>query len=209
MSKWSIVRSRLAANETPAAGRNERPVEAAAERDRKTSGTLRRTLIGTGIAGLAAALFDNAPARARGGGSPLSSATMSFGSWMTTPPLDRFPNLNPRQANHHHFCPDEVTIKSGGCVNFVIAGLHHVLVYDDGTQPGDIDTNLVVRPTNQPLPMLIADPNRRIYRGPDPSLFPQDRVEVVHFDRPGTYLVVCGVLPHFLEGMYGFVRVLP
>jgi hypothetical protein len=59
------------------------------------------------------------------------------------------------------------------------------------------------------MPPLIADPNRRIYRGLDPSLVPQDRVEVVHFDQPGTYLVMCGVLPHFLEGMVGFVRVLP
>jgi uncharacterized cupredoxin-like copper-binding protein len=56
---------------------------------------------------------------------------------------------------------------------------------------------------------LIADPNRRVYRGLDPSLQPADRVEVVHFAEPGTYLVICGVLPHFQAGMYGFVRVLP
>jgi uncharacterized cupredoxin-like copper-binding protein len=40
-------------------------------------------------------------------------------------------------------------------------------------------------------------------------LQPADRVEVVHFAEPGTYLVICGVLPHFQAGMYGFVRVLP
>lgn len=207
MSKRSIVRSLVPANETPAARRNDQPVETAAERGGKTNGSLRRTLIGTGVAGVAAALFGGAPARAHEGGGPLNSATLSFGAWML--PLDRFPNLNPIPANHHHFCPDEVTIKSGGCVNFVISGFHHVLVYDDGTQPGDININLTISPTNQPVPPLIADPNRRIYRGLDPSLFPQDRVEVVHFDRPGTYLVLCGVRPHFLQGMYGFVRVLP
>lgn len=176
------------------------------------SSNSRRTLIGAGVAGLAAALC-GAAEEARAGsdheGDPLSRATMSFGSWMTTLPLDRFPNVSPRTANHHHFCPDEVKIKSGGCVDFAISGFHLVLIYDDGTQPGDVNTSLVISPTNQPVPALIADPNRRIYRGLDPSLFPQDRVEAVHFNQPGTYLVLCGVLPHFLEGMFGFVRVLP
>jgi plastocyanin len=98
-----------------------------------------------------------------------------------------------------------------GTVNFVIAGFHQVIVYDHGTQPGDINTNLVIAPTspgNIP-PLLINDPNNRIYRGLDPSLHPQDRVEVVQFDRPGLYLVICGFRPHFQEGMYGYVRVLP
>jgi hypothetical protein len=31
---------------------------------------------------------------------------------------------------------------------------------------------------------------------------------VVQFPNRGTYLVICGVLPHFaVDGMYGFVRV--
>ena len=56
---------------------------------------------------------------------------------------------------------------------------------------------------------MINDPDRRIYRGLDPRLVPQDRVEVVHFANPGTYLVICGVLPHFNDDMFGFVRVIP
>jgi len=140
---------------------------------------------------------------------PLSNATVSFGGWMTTPPLDRFPNVSNRLANHHRLTPDVAKIKAGGTVNFIIGGFHQVLVYDDGVQPGDIDTTKTVAVTAPPGPPLIADPNRRIYRGLDPSLLPQDRVEVVHFANPGTYLVICGVLPHFNEGMFGFVRVLP
>jgi plastocyanin len=140
---------------------------------------------------------------------PLSNATVSFGGWMSSPPLDRFPNNSPRTANHHQLTPQVAKIKAGGTVNFIIGGFHHVLVYDDGTQPGDIDTSITVPPTNQPMPLLIADPNRRIYRGLDPSTQVQDRVEVVHFANPGTYLVICGVLPHFQEGMYGFVKVVP
>jgi hypothetical protein len=34
-----------------------------------------------------------------------------------------------------------------------------------------------------------------------------DRVEVVQFSVPGTHLVVCTFLPHFVEGMHGWVRV--
>lgn len=144
---------------------------------------------------------------------PLSSATVSFGAWMTSPPHDRFPNIsNTRLFNHHVVVPEVAKIKAGGTVNFIIAGFHQVIVYDDGTQPGDIDTSITVLPSTEPPtppPPLIADPDRRIYRGLDPSLQPADRVEVVHFERPGTYLVICGVLPHFQTGMYGFVRVLP
>lgn len=138
-------------------------------------------------------------------GHPLSNATVSWGSWMTSPPLDRFPNLSPRTANHHELAPQLAEIKAGGTVNFIIAGFHLVLVYDDGTQPADIDTSMTIPPTNQPVPPLINDPDRRIYRGLDPSTQSQDRVEVVHFANPGTYLVICGVL----QGMFGFVKVVP
>lgn len=174
--------------------------------------SVRRTLVGSGLAGLAglaASLFGGAPARAEGDhhGGPLSAATIGFGSWLL--PLDRHPNFSPPPANHHGLCPDEVTIKCGGCVNFIIAGLHQILIYDDGTLPGDIDTTVRITPAGPPPPtQLLADPKRRIYRGLDPTVSPRERVEVVHFDRPGTYLVICAIPRHFADGMYGFIRVL-
>ena len=150
-----------------------------------------------------------APATASTDFGILSNATVSFGSWMTSPaPLDRFPNLSPGAANNHELKPQIALIRAGGTVNFVVAGFHQVVVYGDGTQPTDIDTTITVPPTNQAAPMLIADPNRRVYRGLDPSTQSVDRVEVVHFAEPGTYLVICGVLPHFRGGMYGYVKVL-
>jgi plastocyanin len=143
---------------------------------------------------------------------PLANATVSFGAWKTSPPVDRFPNRSDtRNDNVHVIIPEVAKIKAGGTVNFIIAGFHQVIVYDDGTRPEDIDTSITVLPTTtppSPPPPLIADPNRRVYRGPDPSLLPADRVEVVHFAEPGTYLVICGVLPHFQAGMFGYVRVL-
>ena len=140
---------------------------------------------------------------------PLANATVSFGQWPTDPSLDRFPNLGaPGLPNIHQLLPNEVKIKAGGGVNFIIAGFHQVLVYDDGTQPTDINPALLV-PGSSP-PGLIDDPTNRIYRGLDPRQFPQDRVEVVHFSKPGIFLVMCGVRPHFVnDKMFGFVRVLP
>jgi plastocyanin len=142
---------------------------------------------------------------------PLASATVSFGQWQTHPPLDRFPNVSDRFRNQHQLIPYEVRIMAGGSVNFIISGFHHILVYGDGTQPTDINYALTIPVSVPPGPPLINDPANRIYRGLDPSaLGPvQDRVEVVNFHEPGAYLVVCGVLPHFLEGMIGYVRVLP
>jgi plastocyanin len=144
---------------------------------------------------------------------PLASATVSFGQWSAglVPALDRFPDLGaPGKPNGHQLIPHEVTVRAGGTINFIIAGFHHVLVYGDGVQPGDIDVNNTIPPTGQPAPPLINDPLNRVYRGLDPSRFPQDRVEVVQFPNPGTYLVICGVRPHFVnDGMYGFVKVNP
>jgi hypothetical protein len=105
-------------------------------------------------------------------------------------------------------------------VNFVLSGLHQLVIYDDGHEPHLVNAELVVPGTE-----LIDDPNRRIYRGLDPSaltyaaltpplVFPniravRDRIEAVQFPLPGRYLVICGFRPHFLDDMYGYVKVLP
>jgi plastocyanin len=136
---------------------------------------------------------------------PRVQATVSFGQWQTDPPLDRFLIPNQREHNNHVLLPREVTIKEGGAVNFIISGFHLPTIYDDGTQPGDINTTLVVPP---PPVALINDPNNRIFRGTDPRPLLQDRVESVTFHKPGTYLVICAVHPHFVnDGMFGFVKV--
>ena len=160
---------------------------------------------------------------------PLATATVSFGAWASG--INRRPNLGATAGlpnNVHALIPHEVMIKAGGTVNFIIAGFHVVAVYDDGTQPTDINTGITVLPANAPAPPIIDDPNNRIYRGIDATVLPflqgpqqqgpmgpafqpvlQDRVEVVHFPDPGTFLVICAVLPHFVDGMYGFVKVNP
>jgi plastocyanin len=133
-----------------------------------------------------------------------ANATVSFGAWQSDPPHDRFTVPTDRTRNQHQLIPHEARIKAGGSVNFVIGGFHNVNVYGPGTRPEDINTSMTVPGS---APPLIDDPNNRVYRGLDPRTQSQDRVEVVHFANPGRYLVICGVRPHFQEGMFGFVRV--
>src|SRR5688572_11765977 len=85
-----------------------------------------------------------------------------------------FPIAHPVDRNEHQLIPFNVTIEAGGTVNFIISGLHQVIVYDDGTRPDDIDTTLTTTTGAMPSPavVLIDDPTHRIYRGLDPSLFP-------------------------------------
>jgi plastocyanin len=142
-----------------------------------------------------------------------ANATVSFGAWQTDPPLDRFPNFSSGARNQHQVIPKRVKIQAGGAVNFINSGLHQLIVYDDGTRPADINVNEIIETTGPQPPdpaELINDDTNRIYRGPDPSQYPRDRVEAVYFPNPGTYLVICGVRDHFVEDrMFGFVTVLP
>jgi len=160
---------------------------------------------------------------------PLGSATVSFGGWMADfePPLDRFTApLPPPPSNHHQLIPNVAKIKAGGYVNFVISGLHIIAIYDGGTTPTDIASAMALPGGTVPLggilPPVINVSTNRVYRGPNPVSFPGavgppfqppvidlDRVEVVNFGTPGTYLVICAVVPHFNEGMFGYVKVLP
>lgn len=139
---------------------------------------------------------------------PLASATVSFGQWKTDPPLDRMLG-SPPPANGHLMIPYEPTIRAGGSINFVISGLHQILVFAPGTTLESINAANTI-PSGAGFPPLINDPVNRVYRGLNPAtLFPiVDRVESVKFHSPGKYLVVCGVLPHFFDRMHGWVKVL-
>ena len=118
--------------------------------------------------------------------------------------------------------PNQVTIKAGGTVNFMIAGFHVVAVYDDGTQPGSINTGITSPPINATIAPIIEDENNRIYRGIDPTAMPF--LQGPHAERPcrprvpaaaagshrgraisrsGYATVICAVLPHFAMGMSG------
>jgi len=100
---------------------------------------------------------------------PLAEATVSFGQWPADSTVDRMRVANPGNRNTHVIIPNEVTIQAGGAVDFVVAGFHQIVIYDNGTQPGDINAALAYP---APLANLINDPNRRIYVGLSPSGVP-------------------------------------
>lgn len=141
---------------------------------------------------------------------PLASATVSFGAWPASrnEPLDRHETPNaPVIPNAHALIPNTATIRTGGTVNYIVAGSHQIVVYAPGKKPSDVSTDVLI-PVEGPVG-LIDDPEKRIYRGVNPLEVPQDRVEAVQFNRRGLHLVICAVNLHFAEGMYGWVMVLP
>ena len=165
---------------------------------------------------------------------PLANATVSFGEWNPNDPdllpaevpLDRLladPGMG--RGNDHLLIPQVATIKEGGTVNFVISGGHVVAVYDDGTQPEDINLVNIEPAPNCPTTAggVLSDSNNRIYRGPcfapaannTTTDLRRDGAEVVQFTKPGTYLVICARKNHFFNPttqefeMFGYVKVLP
>ena len=140
---------------------------------------------------------------------PLASATVSFGAWPSVP-YDRLaPPAQGPPPNVHQMLPNTVTIKVGGSVNFIIAGLHNIAVYGPPKKFEDVDGTLLMPTPGAPpgFPPIVDDPEERVFRGAFAFGMSQDRVEVVQFSRPGTHLVICAFLPHFDDEMYGWVKV--
>ena len=133
----------------------------------------------------------------------------------------------PGNSVNHVILPKLIKVKAGGVVNFTVAGFHDVFVFKPGTKLEDLATGgvfpsfppaFVFDPTGT-LPAGIAE--RLYYRGPSPAggplatLFPapgpinnaMNRSESVAFLAPGTYLVICNIRGHLLDGMWAQVRV--
>ena len=143
-----------------------------------------------------------------------STAVVEFGRENVGSP---FPPPDGHDASGHAYdkiLPKTVNIAAGGSVTFNILPIHAVAVYDDGTKPGDItlsdatldDLDLAPGVT---LPnFVINDPNNRIADGPAPLFAGSWTTPPGTFDDPGTYLVICKILPHFADAkMYAWVKV--
>jgi hypothetical protein len=129
---------------------------------------------------------------------------VSFGRGLNT--------AQPGNAVNHVILPGDIQLKEGGVVHFLVAGFHQVVIYNPGTAPEDI----VVPPGT---PLFINDATNRLYQGIEPVPPPTpttanpsnvvNRLESVTLGDRGTYLVICNVRQHFLDGMFAFVRVTP
>ena len=143
--------------------------------------------------------------------------------------------LNTAQVGNvvnHIILPNEIRVKVGGVVDFGIAGFHDIVIFKPGVKLQDlIDAGggqfpltppVFVIPPNpaDPLPPNLAFLADKIYyRGINPAGGPlgtapadnpdndSNRREPVSFLEKGTYLVICNVRPHLLDGMFAYVKV--
>lgn len=153
-----------------------------------------------------------------------SQATASFGRGLNT--------AQPGNPVNHAVLPKRINIKAGGVVDFAVAGFHDIVIF----KPGFTLAQLVHAgggqyPSTAPIFVIPADPRAPLptvisflaesiyYRGINPAGGPlatavggnpangSNRTEPVAFFDRGTYLVICNVRPHLLDGMYAYVKV--
>jgi plastocyanin len=186
-------------------------------------------LLAFGVAAAAAFTLPAATAAAdddRGGPGIVSVA---FGAGLNT--------AQPGNPANHHVLPSTIRVSQGDVVNFVVAGLHVIRVYGNGVRLRDVKLQIpdecevnplppATFPTQcffnvpGPAPVIPAAGLAVFYQGINPLATPTtppppfatpsiavNRVESVQFDKPGRYLVICAVLPHFNDGMTAIVEV--
>jgi plastocyanin len=140
-------------------------------------------------------------------GSDRMSVTVAFGAGLNT--------AAPGVSANHHVLPNTIEVKAGGVVNFAVAGFHQIVIYNPGTDIGDITVpafppNLFVNYQLNTAYYVGLDPDNANPATPDapPTRFNgENRLESVSFTQPGVYLVICNVTPHLRDGMFAYIKV--
>jgi len=139
-----------------------------------------------------------------------NAATIEFGRDTLGSPFP--PPSGHDQSGHSRdsLFPQTVVINKGGTVTFVmgVSGVHEVAIYRPGTEPSDINTQLLspAAPGCPPVP-TINDSHNRIAIVADQHCEGGPTQATWTFNTPGKYLVICTFLPHFQVGMYGYITV--
>lgn len=153
-----------------------------------------------------------------------SNVPVAFGRGLNT--------AQPGNPVNHVVLPNEIKVKVGGVVDFGIAGFHDIIIFKPGVKLQDlIDAGGGQLPTFPPVFVFPPDPGVALppnlaflaekiyYRGINPAGGPaanppvanpdnsMNRREPVSFVDAGTYLVICNVRPHLLDGMFAYVQV--
>lgn len=148
----------------------------------------------------------------------------SFGRGLNT--------AQPGNAANHVIFPKEIKVKTGGVVNFAVAGFHDIVIFKPGFKLEDLkDVGGGQFPVTPPIFVIPADPaaplpaslaalgDKIYYRGLNPAGGPlatpfagnpangSNRMEPIAFLEKGTYLVICNIRGHLLDGMYAYVKV--
>src|SRR5688500_17020270 len=138
--------------------------------------------------------------------TPLT-ATVQFGAPNVGSPFPPVPTHDQSAHAKDNLIPRTVVIKAGGTVTFNSSGIHQVAIYDDGTEPSDIDTSIVRgTPCLGGAPLLINDSEDRLAVFDQPCAGGPASPSYT-FAEPGRYLVICAFLPHFEVQMWGWVIV--
>lgn len=145
-----------------------------------------------------------ARSEAKNDGNNKLSVIVAFGAGLNT--------ATPNNPPNHHVLPNVIRVKKGGVVNFAVAGFHQIVVYVPGVKADDIQVPAAGT--------FVNDLDNRYYTGILPAGGPPpgipatvnpsnaiNRMESVSFSEPGTYLVICNIRGHFLDGMYAYVKV--
>jgi hypothetical protein len=154
------------------------------------------------------------------------SITVAFGAGLNTAQPGNLPN--------HHIIPQEFKVritkarKLNGevvvvpaTVNFIVSGFHWAWVYNAGVTLDEVkanvpaaglfvnyDVNNVFAKGILPgTPPTFADITSLGVAGVFPLDPAQNRTDSFGFSVPGTYLVICNVRVHFIDGMYAFITV--
>ena len=138
-----------------------------------------------------------------------ASVTVSFGAGLNT--------AQPGNAANHHILPREIKVNKAGVVNFVVAGFHQIIVFAPGVVLGQIvvpPAGLFLYEPAPPNALPVHYLGIRTTGGPPPGIAPTsnpsnapNRVESVSFANPGSYLVICNVRTHFIDGMWATIKV--
>lgn len=117
-------------------------------------------------------------------------------------------------------------------MDFGVGGFHDIIIFKPGVTLDDLrDAGGGVFPTFAPVYVFQPDPtlplnapsleDKIYYRGINPAGGPAatpvqanpsntlNRSEPISFLEAGTYLVICNIRPHLLDGMYACVKVSP
>jgi plastocyanin len=176
---------------------------------------------------LAGYAFATAPAFAADSSDnhELATKRVMFGRGLNT--------AQPGNPVNHAILPNEIKIKAGGVVDFGVAGFHDIIAFRPGVTLDDlVNAGGGVFPSTPPVFVIPPDPatplppalaslaDQIYYRGLNPAGGPPatpsvanpdngfNRNEPVAFLEAGTYLVICNVRPHLLDGMWATVKVL-
>jgi hypothetical protein len=172
----------------------------------------------SGIAVSVLALFLSGPTVTAKDKVP-GSVTVAFGTGLN--------NAQPGNSPNHHIVPQEIkvritkaknvagqTVTVPATVNFIVSGFHWPWVYKPGVTVAEVNANI---PPGAPL-FINYDVNvfaKGVFPGTPPAFADanvnpsgvMNRTDSFAFSTPGRYLVICNVRPHFLDGMYAWVRV--